>query len=43
MLDLGSVAHSSFLLPEDTDVELFAPVQNHVCLHSAMLPAMMKL
>lgn len=42
-LNLGSVARSSFLLPEDAEVELSAPLQHHVCLrgvYSTMLPAM---
>ena len=31
-LHLGSVTCSSFLLPEDAEAELSAPLQHHVCL-----------
>jgi hypothetical protein len=36
-----SASLSLFLLPVDTDVEISAPLQYHVYMSAAMLPAMM--
>lgn len=42
-LKLGPMDHSFFLLSRDPDVELRTLAQYHVCLHGAMIFAMLKM